>query len=172
MRKAGKYGEYKKRGVNDRFWEKVAVGEKDDCWEWKASCRHGYGQFGVRAGYIEIAHRYSWIIANGPIPDGLCALHKCDNPKCVNPNHLFLGTRADNTMDMCEKGRNRSRPTLGTKNGASKLSEEQVLGVVTRHTSGESIHSLSRSLKISRPSIKAILVGKTWKWLTGIGQPK
>ena len=77
----------------------------DDCWEWTgARNKKGYGQFG--AGYVMyVASRASWIISNGEIPAGMFVCHKCDNPPCVNPAHLFLGTNRDNVMDCVSKGR-------------------------------------------------------------------
>lgn len=91
----------------DRFLSKVAIGRLDQCWEWQASCfkrRMGYGAFGVGTRVCS-AHRVSFTIHKGPIPKGKCVLHTCDNPKCVNPHHLFLGTYRDNNRDMVLKGR-------------------------------------------------------------------
>lgn len=93
--------------IEDRFWSKV---RKDDgCWEWTASVnRRGYGwlHFGGKVERKALkAHRVSWEIHNGPIPDGLWVLHKCDNPRCVRPDHLFLGDRTDNMRDCAAKGR-------------------------------------------------------------------
>lgn len=95
-----------------RFWEKVE--KTDGCWNWTACVLKGYkgftggyGLFGI-GGKSFLVHRLSWEINNGRIPDGLCVLHTCDNRKCVNPEHLFLGTRGDNARDMVLKGRNYS----------------------------------------------------------------
>lgn len=92
--------------VEPRFWPKVdQTGGPDACWPWMA-CRnrHGYGKVGV-GGISVTAHRAVWELANGPIPAGLHVLHRCDNPPCVNPAHLFLGTNADNVEDKVRKGR-------------------------------------------------------------------
>lgn len=123
----------------DRFVSKFTVG--DNCWEWQDSkCDFGYGFFGIK-GKIFRAHRVSFLIFRGEIPNGLCVLHKCDNPKCVRPSHLFLGTRSDNVMDMIKKGRNRAisgkdhpfvkNPGLaprGLKNGANTHPEKILSG--------------------------------------------
>lgn len=74
------------------------------CWMWTASCGHGYGRLNTGE-RVHRAHRVAWGIAHGSIPDGLCVLHKCDNPPCVNVDHLFLGTLKDNVRDMVSKGR-------------------------------------------------------------------
>lgn len=89
----------------DRFWQYVQKG--DGCWLWTSN-RHwkGYGQFSYKGKPI-YAHRLSWIITSGNIPDGLLVCHRCDNPSCVRPDHLFLGTPEDNTRDMYVKGRAR-----------------------------------------------------------------
>lgn len=79
-----------------RFWDKVLLG--DGCWEWQASLRTGYGQFKYR-GRMERAHRVSWLLLVGPVPEGMWVLHHCDNRLCVRPDHLYLGTAKDNARD-------------------------------------------------------------------------
>lgn len=92
----------------ERFW--LRVDKTGGCWKWIGKSRHtfGYGLFKIKsAKQMQYAHRISWVIANGAVPHGLCVLHHCDVPECVNPSHLFLGTKKDNTLDMRLKGRNR-----------------------------------------------------------------
>ena len=96
--------------LETRFWRFVAPSMDDrGCWEWTGA-RAGELGYGCLGGKGPRAHRLSWEIHNGPIPDGLWVLHKCDNPPCVNPRHLFLGTRTDNIRDMFAKGRGRPGP--------------------------------------------------------------
>ena len=106
------------------FLSHVDIGAPDECWEWKLHRgSDGYGH--VRYNSIEqYAHRVSWTIANGPIPEGMYVCHKCDNPPCCNPNHLFLGTQADNMRDAIEKGRTASR--VGELNTNSKLTAPDI----------------------------------------------
>src|ERR1700756_2891954 len=116
--------QYLRGRVEDRFWAKVAKGP--GCWEWQGK-RHykGYGHFTVRGqGRRRTlkAHRVSWELANGPIPEGLHVLHSCDNPPCVNPDHLFLGTDMDNVHDRDAKGR---RNVAGSRSWKAQLVEEQ-----------------------------------------------
>jgi hypothetical protein len=92
--------------IHRAFWSKVALGDDRECWEWTRKKARGYGRFDVR-GWPVYAHRIAWVIAFGVIPDGLYVCHSCDNPPCVNPAHLFLGTAKDNMQDKVRKGRHR-----------------------------------------------------------------
>lgn len=98
----------------ERFWSKVDKKGEDECWEWKASkSKSGYGDFWLNGKNVR-ANRAAWVIANGSIENGLCACHKCDNPGCCNPSHLFLATSEENTLDRHLKG----RTARGDSNGA------------------------------------------------------
>jgi hypothetical protein len=95
--------------TEERFWSKVD--RSGTCWLWTASLtKGGYGQFWFPPKRVD-AHRASWMIANGPIPAGMCVCHDCDNPRCVRPDHLFLGTKLENTHDIIRKGRPIGRPS-------------------------------------------------------------
>lgn len=110
-----------------RFREKIAPANAAGCRRWTASTNGwGYGRFRV-GGRVVYAHRFAWELANGPIPDGLLALHRCDVPACCNHEHLFLGTDADNSADMVAKGR--LVVSRGIHNGAAKLTQAQAVEV-------------------------------------------
>jgi len=159
-----------------RFWRKVAKGT--DCWVWTASKRHkGYGAFvwADEDGKVVQgrAHRFSWLIHNGPIPDGLCVLHHCDNVACVNPAHLFLGTRADNNRDMCDKGRHVPGGThcgpgnyeRGEGHHNARLTAEQVVELRRRFDAGEHPSALAVDFGICQTYAYKVATRRAWRHL-------
>ena len=98
--------------IEVRFHDnKYDINEITGCWEWKRATNNiGYGMFRIKQGLMRTAHRVSYELFNGPIPNGMVVCHTCDNPKCVNPDHLWAGTMLDNIRDMDSKGRRVSRP--------------------------------------------------------------
>lgn len=147
---------------HERFWAKVNRVDGQGCWLWTARLDgDGYGSFS-RRGSPWKAHRVSWAFANGPIPKGMHVLHHCDVRHCVRPDHLFLGTNADNIADMLAKGRQRR----GMRHGSAKLNEGQVLEIRWQYAAGGiSQRALARRFGISRITLRHILNGDTWKHL-------
>ena len=95
----------------ERFWDKVDIKSKDDCWIWLASnSGNRYGKYKNNKKFYQ-AHRYAWILTNGSIPDDVLVLHKCDNGFCVNPNHLYLGSQSDNMRDRSLRYKGRTGPS-------------------------------------------------------------
>jgi len=158
------------KSLEERFWGKVDVGNKDECWDWKASTRtDGYGQLqrGRRGDGVLSAHRASWIIHYGEIPEhdsyhGMCVCHTCDNKLCVNPAHLFLGTNEDNMKDKVKKG----IQMRGSKVPQSKLSEEDVIEIrEIKQSIGLSQQCLAKMFGVSNGTISMIINNKRWTWL-------
>jgi hypothetical protein len=145
--------------AEERFWKKVDT--SGSCWNWLGGKdQDGYGSITLNQSSKVRTHRFSWELANKrPIPEGLWVLHRCDNPSCVNPAHLFLGTSRDNINDMVSKGRARS----GERNNLAKLSREQVIAARARGALGESPATISSDLGVNKETIRYILKGKTWK---------
>jgi HNH endonuclease len=148
-----------------RFWDKVR--KTNYCWEWIAFKNWGgYGYFKFNNGNI-YAHRYSWIIANGEIPPGLLVCHKCDNPACVRPSHLFIGTHQDNMDDKAKKGRcwrgGKPPRLLGEAHQNHKLTEKEVLEIRANYKGkyGEGI-ALARKYGVDRSAIYLVIKRKNW----------
>lgn len=151
----------KRRNLRDRFNEKIRI--TPGCWLWLGARNNkGYGQVTGRRGRNVLAHRASYELHFGDIPDGHMVLHRCDNRACVNPDHLFTGTAKDNTQDMMQKGRH--KVPQGTANHRAKLTEEQVQAI--RQETG-SIRSIARKYGVTHGAITPILSGKSWKTLKG-----
>lgn len=150
----------KPKPIEELFWAKVAIGP--GCWEWTAALRCGYGSL-VRVENRKQthwpAHRLSWVIHNGDIPDGLFVCHKCDNRKCVNPDHLFLGTPKDNAEDMAEKGRS----THGEKNPQAKLTEERVREIRELRSKGWTYYALAKKYEMTMSPIRDVCKGYGWR---------
>ena len=148
-----------------RFWEKVDVREENQCWEWRGSiAANGYGSFRLPRPTKEVigAHRISYFLANDGIPSGMLVRHKCDNPKCVNPNHLEPGDKRDNARDMVERGRATIRDQRGEKNGAAKLTLEQVSAIRQMVARGMRNTEIACQFNVSHQLISRIKLGKAW----------
>lgn len=158
----------KKKPDEERFWSKVRKAEAG-CWNWtKGSGSSGYANLKLSNGKSMSVHRYSWELHNGPIPDNLWVLHKCDNRVCVRPDHLFLGTPQDNALDMVAKGRNlpavlASRQRPGVLNAKAKLDDDKVREIRDLRSSGMVYREIASRFGVSLETCMAVVKGKTWK---------
>lgn len=149
----------------ERFWAFVDKGRSDLCWIWTGGrTGHGYGSFFLD-GRTQRAHRVCWEMLHGSIPDGLLVLHRCDNPLCVRPDHLFLGTHADNTRDMVHKSRGGTPPRLiGERHPGARLDADIVRQIRSRYASGAITQSqLATDYGVSQGTIGFIVRGETWQ---------
>ena len=155
------------KSLEERFWEKVE--KTDGCWLWTAyKNADGYGKFRI-SGKSHSAHRFSWILHNGPIPElpdtdyrGTCVLHRCDTPPCVNPDHLFLGSQLDNMVDRGSKDRQAHQP--GETNPRAILTELEVSSIRTLYGhGGYTQKELGIKFGCGRSTVSHIVNNKTWK---------
>lgn len=147
-----------------RFRSNVGIDAQTGCWEWTGTrYESGYGKFPYRTRDCRYrampAHRAAWIIHKGPIPEGKLVCHKCDNPGCCNPEHLFLGSHKDNTQDMVRKGRS----IRGRKR--SRLTEEVVLRIRDEIRQGVTLETLSKRYGLTVSALSRIKTRKTWSHL-------
>lgn len=145
-----------------RFWDHVM--KTESCWLWTgATTPAGYGVGSIGRRYIR-AHRLAWILFNGPIPQGKFVCHSCDNPRCVNPDHLFLGDPADNTHDMRAKGRQFN--PLGERSHFAKLTEADVRAIRSEYaTKRTPMRILAARYQVSRATISDIVRLRSWRHL-------
>jgi hypothetical protein len=150
------YDEDAKKRLYGRI-RKTATG----CWEFTGCVHHsGYGQIGYRGKTVNAA-RLSFELSTGPMANGLLALHKCDNRRCVNPDHIFAGTHAENTADMMKKGRHRFRRLHGEKNPSAKLGAIQVREIRDLYAGGGFTQSgLAAMFGVTQGNISHILTGR------------
>lgn len=151
-------GLYSQASIN-RFNLKWRLNRGNGCWEWTGSGNgKGYGQ--IRIDFkLEYAHRVSWQIKNGPVPDGMYVCHACDNRKCVNPSHLWLGSQSENLKDMVDKGRRQYDPEKMPK---TKLTPLQVRKIRSLLAEGMKPREISKMFEVSKDTVWNIKVGKTW----------
>lgn len=144
----------------ERFWSHVS--KTDTCWLWTgctAPNRYGVINESGKKGRRWYAHRYSYTLHNGPIQDGLIVCHRCDNPPCVNPDHLFLGTCRVNMRDAVDK----DRMARGEECHSAKLTEDAVKEIRTRFAAGGSTYrGLAREYGVYDQAIKKAVLGATW----------
>lgn len=148
----------------EKFWSLVDKKGDTVCWRWLGATRsRGYGQFRYK-GEVFYSHRVAWELANSQeIPEGLVVRHACDNPICVNPSHLLIGTQKDNTRDIYERGRDRH--PRGSDAGRSVLSEDDVWEIRRLRQSGVAVSSIASRFGVHIQSVWGILSGRSWGWL-------
>lgn len=151
--------------LSERFWAKVE--KTETCWLWRGALfRRGYGCFSIKH-KSHLSHRVAWEITHGPIPEGMLVCHKCDNPLCVRPDHLFLGTPKDNMDDKTQKGRARytarNNPSHGEKSWKATLTDEQVRQIRSRFKPRVvTMQQLADEFGVTKSTIADIIYRRRW----------
>lgn len=161
--------ERKRKPVADRFWSKVAIGQPDDCWLWKAQRMPrtprggGYGVFHFGGGLGQTtAHRAAYILTHGAPAPGMVVCHRCDNPPCVNPRHLFLGTPRENSADMVSKGRQKPSGLRGGDHPAAKVSPRHAQEISDLRAAGLPVRQIAALFGLSLAHTYRITKGQHW----------
>jgi hypothetical protein len=155
--------------IKERLYSNSKLNEKTGCWEWQGYKQNGYGKIGIGSRTdgtrrTTSTHRLSYELNFGEIPKGMEVCHKCDNPCCIRPDHLFVGTRQDNIDDRERKGRN--NPPFGSKHAQAKLTEEQVISIrEERLCKNTPIKKLAKRYGVCKKTMQDLLKGKNWKHL-------
>lgn len=162
--------------LKERLYSKIKVDPISGCWEWTgAKDKAGYGRINVgsrkdKSRHCERAHRLSYTLSVGKIPDGMEVCHKCDNPSCINPDHLFVGTRQDNVDDRERKGRNVVK--TGEESKRSKLTKKDVKNARwERAHKGTSYQKLADKYGVAKKTIQNAIKGVNWKCVSYIPEP-
>lgn len=150
--------------VLEKFWKHVKIDSMTGCWQWTGGKNEfGYGIFCTDKRRIR-THRYCWELFKEPIPKGMCICHHCDNPSCINPDHMFIGTQAENMADMRKKHRGSTKPRPGTENPAAKLSEQQVRIIFSMNGTVRA-EEVAQVFNVKKTSVYNIWSRITWKHL-------
>jgi hypothetical protein len=153
-----------RRNTPEDVWKKIRRAGPDDCWLFMGQCdRNGYGRFKLNMRQV-FAHRVAWIVTNGPIPIDrwgrpLHMLHRCDNPPCCNPAHLFPGDQRANVQDAIVKGR---KGALGATNANARLTTPIVRAIRRAYASGRSQQSIADERGLSQTHVSSIVRGRAW----------
>lgn len=153
------------KNVGERLWKRIDVKEADLCWPWKGHVNEwGYGSISYK-GKTWGTHRLAYMLKNGPVPDGLFVCHTCDNPRCCNPSHLWLGTAKDNFHDAVKKSRNTLKICKpGEGNGHHKLTTDQVIEIRRSYPhSGKTMKQIGIEYGVSRDAIFDVIRRRKWK---------
>jgi hypothetical protein len=153
---------HKETTLTDRFWGRVKVGHKNECWPWLGGQKgNGYGQFNPKEGTSIVASRMAWILTHGKISRKLHVCHKCDNPICCNPNHLFPGTPSQNLQDAINKGRHWT--TNGERRKNHKLNYLDVLQIRALVGGGISRRKVAKQFGVSHSTVVTVVNRRAWR---------
>lgn len=150
--------------VQERLWGQVDRSCAHGCWLWTGVTTAGYGRLTLRGNKKILAHRLSYELRYGPIPNELWVLHRCDVRRCVRPEHLFLGTHQDNVTDMVRKGRHAKH--VGSRHPRARLTEGFVVLIREARRRGASYSALARQYGVSKSTIASAARGKNWRHVT------
>lgn len=160
--RAARADRVKPRPLAIRFWDRVERPEGDGCWLWLgAKNRRGYGSLCIKKPKREEAHRVAYRLTFGEIPGDQVVRHKCDNPSCVRPDHLELGTQGDNIRDAVDRG----RIAVGIRHGSAVLDAATVQAIREDHAAGATIYGLAKRHNVGQQTVSDIVHRKTWRHL-------